>query len=341
MAPKPSNPSMYQRWTDPDTGNEFQYLGKTVKWKMTKRGNRTPSVTSTTVTTPTVTPIVSTPPSTAPRKLTWTDIYNNPNLTDGADISAGSSLTALFNKYGLTISPTGQVRSATARELFNPVEAGGLGEGNRQLVVGGKVIKGLEDVAGMDTATEEANRAGLSGSVVGDLIALIRRNAARSAAASAASGITGGGYVAGLADIEKSGQQGSWNKFIQDLMSGISGIGTARTTSLTDLLSTDAVTPDTTTPPAATTPPAPTPPASTYSGYNDPTAPTGGALSPGPGGGFMKVIGNVTLERNTNDAQIRQNLRAFLNNPAYKLTAQQKEYINNLIKGRYSGNKKY
>lgn len=78
-----------------------------------------------------------------------------------------------------------------------------------------------------------------------------------------------------------------------------------------------------------------------YSGYNAPGTPSGGALSGGPGGDFMKIIGNVTLERNTNDAAIRQGLRALLNNSAYRLTAQQKAYINSLIAGRYKGNKKY
>jgi hypothetical protein len=55
----------------------------------------------------------------------------------------------------------------------------------------------------------------------------------------------------------------------------------------------------------------------------------------------MTMLGNVTLERNTNDKAIREGLRAFLNNPAYQLTAQQKAYINSLITGRYKGNKKY
>jgi hypothetical protein len=55
----------------------------------------------------------------------------------------------------------------------------------------------------------------------------------------------------------------------------------------------------------------------------------------------MTLIGDVTLERNTNDAAIRENLRRLLKNPAYQLTAQQKAYINSLITGRYKGNKKY
>lgn len=78
-----------------------------------------------------------------------------------------------------------------------------------------------------------------------------------------------------------------------------------------------------------------------YLGYNQAPTPAPGTLSGGPGGAFMTLIGDVTLERNTNDAQIRRNLRALLNNPSYQLTAQQKAYINSLITGRYKGNKKY
>jgi hypothetical protein len=95
--------------------------------------------------------------------------------------------------------------------------------------------------------------------------------------------------------------------------------------------------------PEAPAPEAAAPAAPEYAGYNTPVPgnPTSGPLTPGPGGQFMTMIGNVTLERNTNDAAIRQGLRAFLNNPAYQLTAQQKAYINSLITGRYKGNKKY
>jgi hypothetical protein len=91
-------------------------------------------------------------------------------------------------------------------------------------------------------------------------------------------------------------------------------------------------------PVASTSAPASEP---SYSGYNAPGTPSSGTLSGGPGGDFMKVVGNVALERNTNDAAIRQGLRALLSNPAYKLTAQQKAYINSLITGKYKGNKKY
>ena len=83
------------------------------------------------------------------------------------------------------------------------------------------------------------------------------------------------------------------------------------------------------------------PPVVPYSGYNTPGLPQSGPLSAGPGGQFMSLLGDVTLERNTTDAAIRQGLRTFLNNAAYKLTAQQKAYINSLITGRYKGNKKY
>ena len=93
--------------------------------------------------------------------------------------------------------------------------------------------------------------------------------------------------------------------------------------------------------PAAPAPEAAAPAAPEYAGYNTPGAPTSGPLSAGPGGQFMTMIGDVTLERNTNNAAIRQGLRAFLNNPAYQLTPQQIRYINSLITGRYKGNKKY
>lgn len=333
MATKPKNPSLYQRWTDPSNGNEFQYLGKS-GWKMTKKGNRAPSTTPTSSTSTTVTtPIVTAPPATAPRKLTWTDIYSDPALTEGADISAGSSLSSLFSKYGLTISPTGQVRAATTRELFNPVEAGGLAADGRQLVVGGQVVKGIEDVVGKDTNTTEANQAGLSGSVLGDLIVAIRRNAILAGQANSAGGVTGGA-AAGGADIRKSGEQGSWNKFIQDLMSGISGIGTARTGSLTDLLQRDVVEPDT----AAAAPPAA--PAATpernYAGYERPAA--GSNLSAGRSGDFIRLVEDISVDARKPEAGISKPQRKaalLAMKTRYTLSAQQKKYIDDLIK---SGN---
>ncbi len=91
--------------------------------------------------------------------------------------------------------------------------------------------------------------------------------------------------------------------------------------------------------PAPAAPAAAPPPVSL--GYNQAPPPPPGTLGAGPGGAFMTLVGDITLERNTNDAAIRQGLRALLNNPAYQLTAQQKAYINSLITGRYKGNKKY
>ena len=82
--------------------------------------------------------------------------------------------------------------------------------------------------------------------------------------------------------------------------------------------------------------------ASSGSGFVQTVTPdAGGALSPGPGGEFMKLIGNATLERNTSDKAIREQLNNILTNPKYKLTAQQRNYIKSLLTGRYKGNKKY
>lgn len=109
-----------------------------------------------------------------------------------------------------------------------------------------------------------------------------------------------------------------------------------------DLLKSAATTPGTEVTTATPGTPAPettTIPGGTY-GQNV-TVGAGGALSGGPGGEFMKVISNATLERNTSDKQIRQNLQSILSNPAFKLTAQQRRYIQSLITGRYKGNKKY
>lgn len=95
--------------------------------------------------------------------------------------------------------------------------------------------------------------------------------------------------------------------------------------------------------PAVVTPDAPAPSAaSSGSGFFSTVTPdAGGALSPGPDGEFMKLLGNVTLERNTSDKAIREALNGVLTNPKYKLTAQQRNYIKSLITGRYKGNKKY
>ena len=93
--------------------------------------------------------------------------------------------------------------------------------------------------------------------------------------------------------------------------------------------------------PAAPAPEAAAPAAPEYLGYNQAPTPPPGTLGAGPGGAFMTMIGDLTLERNTNDAAIRRGLRALLNNPAYQLSPQQIRYINSLITGRYKGNKKY
>jgi hypothetical protein len=93
------------------------------------------------------------------------------------------------------------------------------------------------------------------------------------------------------------------------------------------------------------TPPVVIPPSPTTtsgSGFVQTVTPSaGGALSPGPGGEFMKLLGNATLERNTSDKAIREQLNNILIDPKYKLTAQQKNYIKRLIAKRYKGNKKY
>jgi hypothetical protein len=86
---------------------------------------------------------------------------------------------------------------------------------------------------------------------------------------------------------------------------------------------------------------APAPAAPEYLGYNQAPTPPPGTLGAGPGGAFMTLVGDLTLERNTTDKAIREGLRAFLKNPAYQLTPQQIRYINSLITGRYKGNKKY
>jgi hypothetical protein len=102
----------------------------------------------------------------------------------------------------------------------------------------------------------------------------------------------------------------------------------------------NAVPPPVVEPPAAVAPVADT--ASSGSGFVQTVTPdAGGALSPGPNGEFMKLMGNATLERNTSDKAIREQLNGILNNSKYKLTAQQRNYIKSLITGRYKGNKKY
>jgi hypothetical protein len=86
---------------------------------------------------------------------------------------------------------------------------------------------------------------------------------------------------------------------------------------------------------------APAPAAPEYLGYNQAPTPPPGTLGAGPGGAFMTLVGDITLERNTTDKAIREGLRAFLKNPAYQLSPQQIRYINSLITGRSKGNKKY
>jgi hypothetical protein len=93
--------------------------------------------------------------------------------------------------------------------------------------------------------------------------------------------------------------------------------------------------------PEAPAAPAPAPAAPEYLGYNQAPTPPPGTLGAGPGGAFMTLVGDLTLERNTTDKAIREGLRALLNNPAYQLSPQQIRYINSLITGRYKGNKKY
>ena len=323
MAVKPRNPKMYDRWTDPSNGKQYQYLGK-AGWKLTGQSTR-PTPPAAPASSGVTAPPVAAPPATPPRRISWTDLYNDPSMTEGVDTSTGSSLTSLFSKYGLSISPTGQVRSATVRELFNPVGAGGLAEGDRQLTVGGQTIKGVDDVVGRDTATDEANKAGLSGSILGDLIVAIRRNAIRASEANAAGGITGGGVVSGGAQVRKSGEQGSWNKFLQDLMSGLTGIGAARSTGLTDLLRDEVVAPDAAPAAAPAAGPAPVPGSRPAAGAN---------LGAGPNGDFIRLVEDISVsgrrpEAGMSKAQRKKALEAM--EKTYTLSAQQKRYIKNLI----------
>lgn len=66
-----------------------------------------------------------------------------------------------------------------------------------------------------------------------------------------------------------------------------------------------------------------------------------GTFSQGESGTFMAAISNLTSERNTNDAAIREQLTRFLRDKRNKFTPRQIAYIKALISGKYSGKKSY
>jgi hypothetical protein len=189
----------------------------------------------------------------------------------------------------------------------------------------------LEGALGAAEATSERNQFG-----IGDVAA--RAGARRSGMRGQASAAETGALQSALSGLTKraAGELTGIDKQYADLYSNIFKTLAPQAAAL--------AAPTTTEVPVAPEAPAagaPAPAAPEYLGYNQAPPPPPGRLSGGPGGQFMTLIGDVTLERNTNDAAIRENLRRLLKNPAYQLTAQQKAYINSLITGRYKGNKKY
>ena len=314
-----------------------------------------PAAAGATIQTPPKTQTVTTTTSTPPGRDWWTS-----QIGAGVNLSASKPVleaerTSIGSSYGLTLrrNPSNNqplFRLATDKTGTGTIEQSGFDERGNPVYkdAAGNVVDVTKTPVLLDYVAVKPGEEGYLQGALGRTAATSANTQQSLADAAAARGARRSGMrefgarneasnlqsaLLGLSERaggEYSANLGRWadlyDKIYQGLVPKAAELATPVTTT-TEV----PVAPEV---PAATSEPS-------YLGYNQAPTPPSGALSGGPGGQFMTLIGDVTLERNTNDAAIRQGLRALLNNSSYKLTAQQKAYINSLITGRYKGNKKY
>lgn len=362
----PKKATLYQRYTDPITGAKYQYVNGA--WKMTSGATgtalgrlpiTTPRLSGSESTGSTIATPPAPPPTPAPRTpFNYADAYYAyPGYGESmAGINAQQG--GIEAKYGFTIrrdtSPTSPTRGGAYYKPKGAAEGTGTILATISPVDGSYVYK---DSAGkvytaaeleIDVVTLKPGDPNYLEGAYGSNIATSDLNMRRMGDAAAQSGVGSSGIRGAMASQEGAARAG--REYSLTAQAG-ADLG-ATTAKYAELYRTifdsikgqaadyNAVPPPIVETPAAVAPVADT--ASSGSGFVQTVTPdAGGALNPGPNGEFMKLIGNATLERNTSDKAIREQLNNILNNPKYKLTAQQRNYIKSLITGRYKGNKKY
>ncbi len=309
----------------------------------------------------TAAPTLAAPPAppAAPRApFNYADAYYSAPGYSESLAGINAQLGGIESQYGFTIrrdvNPTSPTRGGAYYKPKGAAEGSGTILATVSPVDGSYVYKDADgkpyaaDQLEIDVVKIKPGEAGYLEGALGSNIATSELNMRKLGDAAAQSGVGSSGIRGSMASQEGAGRAGREFSLYTKGMADV-GATAAKYADLyrtifdsikgqaADYNSAPAPAPEA---PAAE---APAPAAPEYLGYNAPVPgnPTSGPLSAGPGGQFMTMIGNVTLERNTTDKAIREGLRAFLKNPAYQLTPQQIRYINSLITGRYKGNKKY
>ena len=361
----PKKATLYQRYTDPITGAKYQYVNGA--WKMTSGATgtalgrlpiTTPRLSGSESTGSTIATPPPTPPPTPRAPFNYADAYYAyPGYGESmAGINAQQG--GIEAKYGFTIrrdtSPTSPTRGGAYYKPKGAAEGTGTILATISPVDGSYVYK---DSAGkvytaadleIDVVSLKPGDPGYIQGAFGATAATSDLNLRKMSDAAAQSGVGASGIRGSMASQEGAARAARE----YDLTAQAGADLGATTAKYAELYRTifdaikgqaadyNAVPPPVVETPAVVAPVADT--ASSGSGFVQTVTPdAGGALSPGPGGEFMKLLGNATLERNTSDKAIREQLNNILTNPKYKLTAQQRNYIKSLITGRYKGNKKY
>lgn len=354
---QPSGSSWYaigaQTDTKPKGGKPVK--GLTMNQVLGKAPRVTPSgAAGTTIQTPPKTQTVTTTTSTPPGQDWWSS-----QIGSRVALSASTPvLTAAQNQIGSSYGLTLRRNTTNNQPLFRlanqaagtgTIEQSGFDSSGNPIYkdAAGNVIDVRQTPVSLDYVAVKPGQAGYLEGSLGRTAATSANTQQAIAEAAAARGARRSGMreygarsetqnlqsaLAGLAERaggEYATNLGKWAELYTQIQQGL----------LPDATALAAPTTTTTEVPVASTSASTAAPE--YLGYNRAPTPPPGTLGAGPGGAFMTLVDDLTLERNTTDKAIREGLRAFLKNPAYQLSPQQIRYINSLIAGRYKGNKKY
>ena len=300
--------------------------------------------------------IAAAPPATAPTTpFNWGNAYTSNAQYQSTAPSLAAGQNQIGESYGLTMRRDTNSASPTyGQPIYRlPTEKAGEGTVIASMGAGGEFV--WKDASGnpvdvkdlkIDYVPTASGQSGYLQGALGNAAAQSANNQQTIGEQAALAGVRRSGMRAQGALAETGNAQAAQARLTQGAM-GEYGANLGKWAELYksiygELLPNAAAMAPAPEAPAPAAPVAPSAPASMGNGWNAPvTVAPDKTLSPGAGGEFMKMLGNVTLERNTNDASIRAGLKKFLASPDYKLSAQQIAYIKSLIAGRYKGNKKY
>lgn len=343
----PSGAHQNQRYTDPTTGGRYQFLGGV--WK-TVAPPKAPSISSSDASGATI----ATPPAAPAVPFNWGSAYTSNAQYQSTAPSLAADQNQIGEGSGLVMRRDTNASSPTyGQPIYRlPGEAAGSGSIVASMGPNGEFV--WKDAAGnpvdvkglmVDYVPIKAGESGYLQGALGNAAAqsdVAQKSIANSAAQGGAmhSGMRGEVALGETSNLQGT-QAGITQRAMGDYTANL-GKWAALYNSIYGGLVSDAAS---MAPPAAA-PEAPAgpaaPDAASGSGFISTVTPdAGGGLSAGPGGEFMKLVGNATLERNTSNKAIREQLNGILSNPNYKLTPQQRAYINSLLAGRYKGNKRY